>query len=110
SFVSAIAIFASVVPATSFASEKTTPTIEVSKVSKKQVSDAKEMINVIEEIDRSKLNMDNLSKNKQTDIDRLSEEAQQFYYIFEQAVSENGNNVEQALTTLATYYQSTNSG
>ncbi|MED4631561.1 hypothetical protein P9443_01365 [Peribacillus frigoritolerans] len=78
------------------------------QVSKEQIGDTQELIDVVNELDQSNLNMDNLSKNKQSEIKKLSKEAQEFYYIFEQVVKENGDDAEKAIATLATYYQSMN--
>lgn len=106
SVISAVALMTSVIPSNSSASERNSlPTADVSK---EQVNDVKGMLDAIKELERSKMNMDNLSKNKQKDIDKLSKEAQQFYYIFEQVVSENGNDVDKALNTLVMYYQAAN--
>jgi uncharacterized membrane protein len=106
SVVSAVTLLICISPSASFASTGVdTPTVQVSK---EQIGDTQELIDVVNELDQSNLNMDNLSKNKQSEIKKLSKEAQEFYYIFEQVVKENGDDAEKAIATLATYYQSMN--
>ncbi|MFJ7939630.1 hypothetical protein ACIQYG_14120 [Peribacillus sp. NPDC096622] len=106
SVVSAVTLLSCISPSASFASTKMdTPTV---KVSKEQVADMQEVIDVVNELERSNLNMDNLSKNKQKDINRLSSDAKEFYYIYSQA-SKNGKlDTTQMMSVFHTYYNAMN--
>ncbi|RFU70277.1 hypothetical protein D0469_06665 [Peribacillus saganii] len=106
SVVSAVTLLSCVSPSASFASTRTNaPTVQVSK---EQVANMKEVFDVVKELDRSNLNMDNLSKNKQKDINKLSSEAKKFYYIYAEA-SKNGKlDAVQTMSVLHTYYNAIN--
>ncbi|MEK4951957.1 hypothetical protein NST12_16820 [Bacillus sp. FSL W8-1127] len=118
SFVSAVTLLGSSVPITSFAQAQDSPPSTIQKVdikelkksvTKEQVADVQKMVNVISELDR-KVNMDNLSANTQKDINKLSKEAKEFYYLYEQVYKQNDGkfDVELTLATLNYYYNSMN--
>lgn len=99
--VSAATLLSAVSPTTSFA-KSNKPSI---KTTEEQAAEVQSLFDLIEEINKSGLDMENLSVNEKHEIDKLSNEAQELYYIYEQTINEQGTDLDKAIATLATYYQ-----
>lgn len=56
--------------------------VKVVEVTPEDVAKIGNVVKLINEIDKSGLNMDDLSKNSPEDIEKLSDEAQEFYYLY----------------------------
>lgn len=75
--------------------------------SEKEVEVAKNILNIINELDQNRnLNMYNLSENKQSDIDKLDKDVQEFYSLYKQAYEQaNGQlNTADTIEILRSYY------
>ena len=82
--------------------KETYGSLEVSQAEVKQVG---EIVDIINELDQN-LNMYDISKNKQGEIDNLSPEAQEFYYSYKQELDANNGdlNKKQTVGFLQSYY------
>lgn len=78
-------------------SESTKLSIDSSQVSEQEIDKAKEIVNIINELDQN-LDMYNLSNNSQSDIEKLDKDAQEFYNLYKQAIEQNDGKVTQEET------------
>jgi ABC-type Fe3+-hydroxamate transport system substrate-binding protein len=101
SLVTAATLFACASPSVSLASSTKLP-----QVSDEQVADMEKVIDIIGELDRSNLNMENLAENKPDDINKLSADAKGFYYIYAQASEGSEVDTVEALSVIHTAYES----